>query len=97
MPTITVPIGGANYSLYARLKVVRATETPNFIEKGSIQADAANTSDLKVGDKSMTSSDYGQLLHAEDSSTLDGTVLSEIFVRNDGPDVLKVNLNYSAM
>lgn len=101
MATITVPADATNYSLYARLKLVRATETPNFLSAGAIQVEQNATSDsLKVGDSAMTSADYDEQILAGDSVPLRAAppiVLSQIYVRNDGANALNVHLKYTGM
>lgn len=101
MPKITIPADATNYSLYARLKLVRATETPNFMQSCAIQTEVnASSDDLKVGDRSMTSADYDELIAAGDSAPVragGALVLSEVFVRNDGTNTINAHLKYTPM
>lgn len=98
MPRITVPADATNYSLYSRLKLVRATETPNFVTGAAIQNESAD--DLKVGDRLMGASDYDEIIKESESAPLRSNgmqILSEIYVRNDGASPINANLKYTAL
>lgn len=98
MPTITVPATATNYTIYSRLKLVRVTETPNFVTSCDVQNEQNATSDdLKIGDSSMTSSDYDSLIPAGESVNYNSVTLSQKYVRNDGTNTINVHLGYSPM